>query len=181
MLTISRQTMQDEVPPATLKTPTGGEIAIDLSKTEDGLFEAEVPVDENGLFEVNNGDMRTLVHVGAVNAPEFTATVSTTETLAPLAAETGGLVQRVAANGTDISLPSILPVRGQPRGGSDRMMLSMTDETELKGRQPHTAFWRFLRLGPAVPGSRIDVVPGRPLMRMPLNGSWSGKICCGAG
>lgn len=146
MLTISRQTMQDEVPPATLKTPTGGEVAIDLSKTEDGLFEAEVPVDENGLFEVNNGDMRTLVHVGAVNAPEFTATVSTTETLAPLAAETGGLVQRVAANGTDISLPSILPVRGQPRGGSDRMMLSMTDETELKGVNRIQLFGGFFGL-----------------------------------
>ena len=133
MLTVSRQTMKDEVPPATLTTPAGEEIVLDLTQTEDGLFEVEIPVDENGLFEISSGDMRTLVHAGAVNAPEFTATVSTTETLAPLAAETGGLVRRLAESGTDIDLPSILPVRGQPRSGSDRLMLSGTEETELKG------------------------------------------------
>jgi len=132
MLTISRQTMQDTVPAARLTTPTGEEILVDLTRTEDGLFEAEVPVEENGLFEIDNGDMRTLVHVGAVNAPEFAATVSTTETLAPLAGETGGTVMRLS-DGGGIDLPSILPVRGQPRGGGDRLLLSVTEETELRG------------------------------------------------
>ncbi len=37
---------------------------------------------ETGLFTVANGDFSTLVHVGAVDAPEFRAMVSTTETLA---------------------------------------------------------------------------------------------------
>ncbi len=146
MLTVSRQTMKDAVPPATLTTPSGEEVVLDLSQTEDGLFEAEIPVDENGLFEISSGEMRTLVHVGAVNAPEFTATVSTTETLAPLAAETGGLVRRLAQSGTDIDLPSILPVRGQPRGGSDRLMLSITDETELKGVNRIQLFGGFFGL-----------------------------------
>jgi len=132
MLTINRQTMQDTVPAARLTTPTGEEILVDLTRTEDGLFEAEVPVEENGLFEIDNGDMRTLVHVGAVNAPEFAATVSTTETLAPLAGETGGTVMRLS-DGGGIDLPSILPVRGQPRGGGDRLLLSVTEETELRG------------------------------------------------
>ena len=132
MLTISRQTMQDAVPPARLVTPTGEEIFVELAQTEAGLFETETPVEENGLFEVENGDMRTLVHVGAVNAPEFAATVSTTETLAPLAAETGGTVLRLS-DGGGVDLPSILPVRGQPRGGGDRLMLSVTEETELRG------------------------------------------------
>ena len=60
--------------------------------------------------------MNTLVHVGAVNAPEFTATLSTTEKLRPLAMETGGTVHRVSDGGNSISLPNILPIRGTPRG-----------------------------------------------------------------
>ncbi len=144
LLTVTRQTMQDDVPPATLVTPTGEEIIVDLARTAEGRFETEMPVEENGLFEVLNGDMRTLVHVGAVNAPEFAATVSTTERLAPLSAETGGIVRRVA-QGNDIDLPSILPVRGQPRGG-DRLMLSVTEETELQGVDRIQLFGGFFGL-----------------------------------
>ena len=133
LMTISRQTMQDEVPAAELNSPSGEKIVVELQQSEDGLFETEVPVSENGLYEINNGDMSVLAHVGAVNAPEFFATVSTTEKLAPLAQETGGTVQRLSQDGDSISLPQILPVRGQPRTGNDRLLLTMTDETELKG------------------------------------------------
>lgn len=146
MLTISRQTMDDTVPPVTLTAPGGETISVDLAKTEDGLFEAEVPVDENGLFEIENGDMRTLAHVGAVNAPEFAATVSTTEKLQPLSRETGGTVRRISADGNAIALPSILPVKGLPRGGSDRLLLSMTQETELKGINRIQLFGGFFGL-----------------------------------
>lgn len=145
LLTVMRQTMQDEVAPATLISPTGQELTINLARTADGRFEAEVPVEENGLFEIVSGDMRTLVHVGAVDAPEFAATVSTTERLAPLSAETGGIVHRVAQDGGGIDLPSILPVRGQPRGG-DRLLLSMTDETELQGVDRIQLFGGFFGL-----------------------------------
>jgi hypothetical protein len=146
LLTISRQTMKDTVPPISLFTPTGEEISVELTKTEDGLFEAEVPVDENGLFEIENSDMRALVHVGAVNAPEFAATVSTTEKLKPLSSETGGTVRRISAGGQDIALPAILPVKGLPRGNGDRLMLSMTEETELKGVNRIPLFGGFLGL-----------------------------------
>ncbi len=133
MLTISRQTMQDSVSPVTLIAPSGETITVELTQTEDGLFQAEVPVEENGLFEIENGDMRTLAHVGAVNAPEFAATVSTTEKLEPLSRETGGTVRRLSADGQSVALPSILPVRGLPRGANNRLLLSMTQETELRG------------------------------------------------
>lgn len=146
MLTISRQTMDDTVPPVILSTPGGETITVELSKTEDGLFEAEVPVDENGLFEIENGAMRALAHVGAVNAPEFAATISTTEKLEPLSNETGGTVRRVSADGQTVALPPILPVRGLPRGSSDRLLLSMTQETELKGVNRIQLFGGFFGL-----------------------------------
>ena len=91
-------------------------------------------MDETGLFEIKNGDFTTLVHVGAVDAPEFKAMISTTETLKPLADATKGSVHRVADNSGHIALPDILPVRGDIRvADEDRMLIRMTDETVLKG------------------------------------------------
>ena len=133
LLTITRQTMAEEVPPATVTTPTGDTLTVPLGKSAEGLFEAELPVEESGLFDVENGDMRALVHVGAVNAPEFTATVSTTELLRPLAQATGGTVQRVSSDGSSVTLPSILPIKGSVRTSGERLVLKVTGETELKG------------------------------------------------
>ncbi|MCP4318755.1 MAG: hypothetical protein GY789_22860 [Hyphomicrobiales bacterium] len=133
LLTVVRQTMAEEVPEATITTPSGEILSAPLAKVAEGLFQTELLVEENGLFNVENSDMSTLVHVGAVNAPEFAATVSTTERLKPLTSETGGTVQRVSVDGTSISLPSILPIKGTPRSSDGRLVLKVTRETELKG------------------------------------------------
>jgi len=133
LLTISRQTMSDEAPQAIVTTPSGERITLPLTRTADGLFEAELAVEENGLFDVENGDRRTLVHVGALNAPEFAATVSSTKLLAPLAAETGGLVKRLSSGDGNLSIPTIVPIKGVPRASADRLFLKMTSETELTG------------------------------------------------
>tara|TARA_R110002126_G_scaffold291789_1_gene458307 strand:+ start:7528 stop:9594 length:2067 start_codon:yes stop_codon:yes gene_type:complete len=133
LLTVSRQTMSDEVPQAIVTTPSGERISLPLTQTADGLFEAELAVEENGLFDVENGDRRTLVHVGALNAPEFAATVSSTKLLAPLAAETGGLVKRLSSGDGNLSIPTIVPIKGVPRASADRLFLKMTSETELTG------------------------------------------------
>ncbi|MCY6379524.1 hypothetical protein [Hoeflea prorocentri] len=133
LLTITRQTMSEEVPDAVITTPTGETLTVPLIESADGLFEAELPVEENGLFDIANADMRALVHVGAVNAPEFAATVSTTEILRPLVEETGGIARRVSAGGTELSMPTVLPVKGSVRPSPDRLVLKITDETELKG------------------------------------------------
>ncbi|WP_419906103.1 hypothetical protein [Hoeflea sp.] len=146
LLTITRQTMAEEVPPAIVTTPTGEAVTVRLAKSAEGLFEAELPVEESGLFDIENGDMRALVHVGAVNAPEFTATVSTTELLRPLAEATGGTVQRVSSDGTDVSLPSILPIKGSVRASGDRLVLKVTSETELKGVNRPQLFAGFFGL-----------------------------------
>lgn len=133
LLTISRQTMSDEAPEAVVTLPSGERITLPLTQTADGLFEAELAVQENGLFDVENGDRRTLVHVGALNAPEFAATVSTTRLLAPLATETGGLVKRLSSGDGNVAIPAIVPIKGVPRASADRLFLKMTSETELTG------------------------------------------------
>ena len=146
-LQITRQTVGDDPGSATIKYPSGKSETVKLTQGEPGLYQAEKHTDEIGLFEITNGKLSTLVHVGAVDAPEFKAMISTTDTLKSLAAQTKGLVTRVAAAGNAIVVPPILPVRGAVRIADDqRMSIHLTDETVLRGINTLPLFAGFLGL-----------------------------------
>ncbi len=146
-LEIARQTIAGDPGAATLTYPSGKSEQVALAEGEPGLYKASVKTTETGLFEVTNGDLNTLVHVGSVDAPEFKATISTTETLTPWAEKTKGLVRRLASADGQIDLPAILPVRGTVRVADDRRLsLRMTDETVLKGINSLSLFAGFLGL-----------------------------------
>ncbi|MBB3452166.1 hypothetical protein FHT86_000422 [Rhizobium sp. BK313] len=133
-LEVTRQTIGDDPGPATIRAPSGKTQTMQLKQTQPGLFQAEKHMDEIGLYQITDGNLSTLVHVGAVDAPEFKAMISTTETLKPLAEKTKGLVTRVAGAGGGVTVPPILPVRGAVRIADDqRLTIRMTDETVLKG------------------------------------------------
>jgi hypothetical protein len=146
-LQITRQTIGDDPGSATIKYPSGRSETVKLVQSEPGLYRAEKHTDEIGLFEITNGNLSTLVHVGAVDAPEFKAMISTTDTLKSLADQTKGLVTRVAAAGNSIVVPPILPVRGPVRiAGDQRMSIHLTDETVLRGINTLPLFAGFLGL-----------------------------------
>ncbi|WP_349435141.1 hypothetical protein [Pararhizobium sp. A13] len=146
-LEIARQTIAGDPGMATLTYPSGKTEEVALKEAEPGLYKASVRTTETGLFEVNNGELNTLVHVGSVDAPEFKATISTTELLTPWAEKTKGLVRRLADADGPVDLPPILPVRGTVRVADDqRMSLRMTDETVLKGINSLSLFAGFLGL-----------------------------------
>ncbi len=146
-LEIARQTIAGDPGTAMLTYPSGKTEEIALNEGEPGLYKANVRTAETGLFEVTNGELNTLVHVGSVDAPEFKATISTTETLTPWAEKTKGLVQRLANADGPVDVPQILPVRGTVRVADDqRMSLRMTDETVLKGINSLSLFAGFLGL-----------------------------------
>ncbi len=146
-LEIARQTIAGDPGPAALTYPSGKTEEVALKEAEPGLYKASVRTTETGLFEVNNGELNTLVHVGSVDAPEFKATISTTEMLRPWAEKTKGLVRRLADADGPVDLPPLLPVRGTVRVADDqRMSLRMTDETVLKGINSLSLFAGFLGL-----------------------------------
>ena len=127
-LTITRQTMEEGAPDATVTTPSGPSITVPLTEAEPGLYRGETRVDEMGLFTVANGDLQRLVNVGDPDAPEFKGMTSTTGTLAPLSAETGGLTQRIADG-----MPPIRLVSGPVRPGNDSYMpIVETADTRLE-------------------------------------------------
>jgi hypothetical protein len=119
-----------------------------LTQAEPGLYKAEKRMDEIGLFEIHNGDLTTLVHIGAVDAPEFKAMISTTNNLKPITDKTKGLIARVSTTSGAIEVPPILPVRGQIRAADDqRMQIRLTNETVLKGINTLPLFAGFAGVG----------------------------------
>ncbi|TPM08802.1 hypothetical protein FJ960_06000 [Mesorhizobium sp. B2-3-11] len=149
VLEIRRQTMADDPGPAQIITPSGKTLAVKLDKSEPGVFLGSVQTSEIGLFQVANGDLTALAHVGPVNAPEFADVVSTKERLKAPAEATGGSVRRLApSTASDVTLPSIVPVRSAGEAsGSDWIGLRTTDDSVLKAVSRVPLFGGFLGLG----------------------------------
>ncbi|MBZ9962255.1 hypothetical protein [Mesorhizobium sp. BR1-1-2] len=151
VLEIRRQTMADDPGPAQIITPSGKTITVKLEKSEPGVFLGSAQTSEIGLYQVGNGDLTALAHVGPVNAPEFAEVVSTQDRLKAPAEATGGSVRRLAGatlGGGDVTLPSIVPVRSSGEAtGADWIGLRTTDDSVLKAVSRVPLFGGFLGLG----------------------------------
>ncbi|MBB2971256.1 hypothetical protein FHU14_001753 [Mesorhizobium sp. RMAD-H1] len=148
-LQIRRQTMGDNPGNARIITPSGNTVEVSLTQSEPGIFSGTLQTDEIGLFQVANGDLNTLAHVGPVDAPEFTDSISTTARLEPLAAETGGSVRRLRAEAgqSGIDVPGIIAVRNTAAAsGSSWIGLRETGDTALKSVNRLPLFSGFLGL-----------------------------------
>jgi hypothetical protein len=148
-LEVRRQTMADEAGDAQIISPSGETRTVPLTSEQPGLFTGAVEVDEIGLYQIGNGDLSALAHVGPINAPEFADVVSTTEKLAPVAEASGGSVRRIEAGLTGgLDLPGIVPVRGtNTSSGRDWMGLRTTGDSVLKAVSRVPLFTGFFGLG----------------------------------
>ncbi|RWO84315.1 hypothetical protein [Mesorhizobium sp.] len=154
MLEIRRQTMSDDPGPAQIITPSGKAMTVKLERAEPGVFLGSIETREIGLYQVGNGDLKALAHVGPVNAPEFTDVVSTENRLRAPAEATGGSVRRLAQSSTlgnlagGVTLPSVVPVRSTgAASGNDWIGLRTTDDSVLKAVSRVPLFGGFLGLG----------------------------------
>jgi len=146
-LDVVRQTMRDDPGPATVISPSGKAVTVRLAQSQPGVFTGSTEVQEIGLYQVGNGDLSALAHVGPVNAPEFADTVSTEEVLRPAAEATGGSVRRIASL-SGVSLPGIVPVRGSSNAaGNDWIGLRTTNDSVLKSVSRVPLFGGFFGLG----------------------------------
>ncbi|CAH2396669.1 hypothetical protein [Mesorhizobium ventifaucium] len=154
MLEIRRQTMSDDPGPAQIITPSGKAMTVKLERAEPGVFLGSIETSEIGLYQVGNGDLKALAHVGPVNAPEFTDVVSTENRLKAPAEATGGSVRRLAPSSAlgnlagGVTLPSVVPVRSTGAAtGNDWIGLRTTDDSVLKAVSRVPLFGGFLGLG----------------------------------
>ena len=148
-LEITRQTMADEAGVATVTAPSGATREVQLTQVDPGLFRGTLQADEIGLYQVANGDLTALAHVGPINAPEFADTVSTEEVLRPVTEESGGSVRRLGNSIAGLDLPNIVPVRANASvaGGRDWIGLKTTNDSVLKSVRRVPLFAGFLGLG----------------------------------
>ena len=146
-LEVQRQTMSDDPGPAKVITPSGKAVTVPLTATEPGIFTGSLETKEIGLYQIGDGDLTALAHVGPVNAPEFADVVSTTDVLKPFAEATGGSVRRLAGL-TGVNVPSVVPVRSAAgASGRDWIGLKTTNDSILKSVSRVPMFGGFFGLG----------------------------------
>ncbi|MBH0236657.1 hypothetical protein [Methylobrevis albus] len=147
-LVVERQTLGEAVEPVTVTMPTGESRTLELRDAGPGLFRAEMPAPELGLYEANDGTLKALTHVGPTDPREFRLLRSTTEPLAAIAAGTGGTVQRLkdAADAAP-EIPRIVPQTGSTRFGGDGWLgLDMSEAYEVTGISRIRLFSGFVGL-----------------------------------
>jgi hypothetical protein len=105
-----------------------------LKQIEPGLWRANMPADEIGLYRVEQRDRRAFAHVGAANPREFIDARSTDALLKPLVEATGGRIARMTGPSGNLALPRIVPIRsGASLSGSDWIGIRTTEASVLKG------------------------------------------------
>ncbi len=145
-LEVRRQTMSDDPGPVQIITPSGKTVTMKLAAGDPGVFTGSLATREIGLYQIGNGDLTALAHVGPINAPEFADTVSTTDVVRPFAEATGGSVRRIAGS-SGVNTPSIVPVRAAgDAAGNDWIGLRTTNDSILKSVSRVPMFGGFFGL-----------------------------------
>lgn len=133
-LEITRQTMRDKTEPAIITTPSGKVIEVPLTQSVPGQFTAVVPVTEQGLYKIGNGDFSVLAHVGNVDTPELRDSISTTQKLRPVAEASGGNVLRLRETTMQsaITVPNVVLMNmSQKQSPAEKLGLRPTQDTSL--------------------------------------------------
>lgn len=146
---VERRTLGEAVDPVRITTPSGEEIALELTDEGDGLFRGSLPADEIGLWRITDGTLTTLAHVGPPNPVELQEVVSTPERLMPLTeASNGSLARLTETQGDEMAVPRVRLVGETARtSGNGWIGVRRTDASVLVGarQQPLSlGLWALL-------------------------------------
>ncbi len=113
-LEVVRRSLSPEHPTVKVTRPDGEVVELTLEAESGGRAMARLPVEEPGLYRIDDGERNTLAAVGALNPLEFTDLRSTSELMDALVAASGGTALRLAGN----DLPDLRKVKpGRDRHG----------------------------------------------------------------
>jgi hypothetical protein len=147
-LVIERRSVQDEVDPVTVTTPSGETETVTLDKGERGLWRKAMTVEEQGVFRVASGALASIATVGKANTRERAAVTTTDEPLAPILEETGGGSFWLGReDGEAAGLPRLVMMRsGHVMHGGDWLGLHKREAFHVKGVRLFPLFTGFLAL-----------------------------------
>ena len=95
-LTIERRSLSPENPPITVIAPSGKKSIVKLTPNKLGGATATIRTDETGLYQISDGNRRTLAAVGKLNPPELADLRASPEILASLIKASGGGAKWIA-------------------------------------------------------------------------------------
>lgn len=145
-LMVERQTLGDTAEPVLLTGPDGTEQTVTLQEAEPGLWRADVPVGDVGIYRATAGDRTAIAHVGPPNPREIADLRSTTDRLAAVADASGGSVTRAVDDGA-IELPRLtLRDAGERMNGLGWIGFKRSAASSLEGVQQIPLFSGFLGL-----------------------------------
>ncbi|MFW2391657.1 MAG: hypothetical protein ACN4EH_04665, partial [Methyloceanibacter sp.] len=147
-LIIERRSIEDEIDPVTITTPSGKQEAVTLDKGERGIWRKTMTVDEQGVYRVASGELASIATVGNANTRELSAVTATDAPLSPILEETGGGAFWLGRkDGEASSLPRLAMVRsGHVMHGTDWLGLHKRDAYHVKGVRLFPLFTGFLAL-----------------------------------
>ncbi|MEO0382233.1 MAG: hypothetical protein AAF234_01665 [Pseudomonadota bacterium] len=146
---IERRTLGETVDPLRITTPSGEDIALELTDEGDGLFRGSLPADEIGLWRITDGTRTTLAHVGPPNPVELQQVVSTPNHLVSLTeASNGSLARLTETRDDEMTVPRVRLVGETARtSGNGWIGVRRTDASVLIGatQQPLSlGLWALL-------------------------------------
>ncbi|HWY14289.1 MAG TPA: hypothetical protein VNX86_04020 [Rhizomicrobium sp.] len=113
---VERQSMSDAPKPITLTYPSGKTLALQLEKSEPGLWHESAKADELGLYRASDGTLSAVTASGPLNPKEVADMRTTDAILKPVARATGGSVHWLVDGG----IPRIRRTApGRPASGDD--------------------------------------------------------------
>ena len=112
------RTLLDTAPPLQLETPEGRILEPIWRQKAPGIFTAEAPIDQLGLYRAEAGGLEAVALNGPANPKEYADLQSSTEIMAPFAKQTGGGMFRLNAAGTDLPDIRRVSARGSAAGSN---------------------------------------------------------------
>lgn len=147
-LTILRQTLDEQVDPVVLTTPSGQTSIHELAPDEPGVWSTTVRVGELGLYEADDGVRRTLINIGPANPKEFRDVISTPDRLAETIDPTGGGIVRLRQTPEEFEVPDVIAASsGANYHGAGWIGLKRSDASMLNGIRKYPLMTGFLGLG----------------------------------
>jgi hypothetical protein len=148
-LIIERRSIEDEIEPVTVTTPSGKQDTVTLDKGDRGIWRKVMTVEEQGVYRVSSGELASIATVGNANTRELAAVTATDALLSPILEETGGGAFWLGSkDGEAGTLPRLAMVRsGHVMHGTDWLGLHKRDAYHVKGVRLFPLFTGFLALG----------------------------------
>jgi hypothetical protein len=152
-ITIERRTVQEQIGEASVTTPSGKEIKVELDQKAPGRFAKTLAVDEPGVHRITMDGLTALAVAGEMNSPEFQKVVATAEPLQRVLEKTGGgaFFLGGTAEAAVEPVPSVSMVRSGHRfSGNTWLGLKARDAYEVKAISYTPMISGFAALGIAL-------------------------------